>query len=460
MRTRLIRAACLLGLLVAALPAPLRAEEPTANAWESPGLLAQALDAAIAAVEEVAGARFEARPTARHSTAADVRGLLETELAEALAAQGDALRQGLGTISEGLVAKYAPDTLVVHVVPATMARLAEILREPLLLEADVLRVVLAHEVAHALDFQRFPALDRRRRELATRPVAATAAGAVIEGHAQWVAARVARRWGLEEAFRRFTHAITAVPEGLEPAQALILRAIVAEAAFAYGKGQAFCEAVHDAQGREGLERALADPPLTPEEIERPELWLDPKRAPAAADLGAHLDACAALAPGEGWEVTKQSLLRAHIEAQAVLLPESERAAATTGYEGGRAGVWQRESPPGFVAAGVMRFDGPENTKRWIATERAIFEAKDEQMAQGELRVVSSTYAAIEGVPLELGFRVVKRVKVPGLGEKDYAGFVLAVGSLSYEVTVFDPDEAQRAALASLPATLGALPPPR
>lgn len=444
--------------LLAALPA--RAEDDPGSPWESPGLLAQALDAAIAAVEDVSGARFQARPTARHSGPAQILKLLEAELAEALAAQTPGLAAGLEALSQAAAAKYAPDEHVVHVAPENAARIAKLLGDAALHDADTLRVIMAHEVAHALDFQRFPALDRRRRELASRPQAATAAGAVIEGHAQWVAQRVAERWGLTDAFRRFTASITALPEGLEPAQALFARAIVAEMSFAYGKGHAFCEAVFAARGREGLERALADPPLTPEEIEQPERWLDPARAPAAPDLAAHVDAFKPLTPGEGWTGQQQSLLRVHIEAQTHMLPESERAAALTGYDAGRAGAWQREDPAGFVAVGVMRFDGPANARRWIATERALYKAKDEQLAQGEVRVVSSTYAEIAGVPAELGFRLVKRVNVPGLGEKDYAGLVLAVGAMAYEVTVFEPDEAQRAALDALPGQLAKLPPPR
>jgi hypothetical protein len=447
----------LLGALLIALPPATwaRAEEPAATpAWDTPGTLQQALDAAIAAVEDVAEARFQARPTVRRSLPKEVLEVLREEL------HGSWEEANLGAtmemLSHGLLAKYAPEAHVVHVLPTNTTHLAKLLQEPGLTGEDVLRVVMAHEVAHALDFQRFPELDRRRREVAADTEAAIAAGAVSEGHAQWVAQRVAARWGLDDAFKRFTRTITAIPPGLEPVQEHVARAAAAEMGFAYVQGQAFCEAVFAARGRAGLEQALADPPRTREAIERPAHWLDPSKAPKTTDLAPYLALLEPLAVGEGWQTQELPLTRNALEAQLMVLPEAERKGGLDGYVQGSARASQREEPQGYASGALLVFEDSARAKQWIDLSRRLSKAKDETFTTGAIRLVEVHYDDLPGVPPDMGLGTRKRVELPQIGAKWVHTIVFAFGATVAEVSVMEPDEAQKKVLEELPAAYAKL----
>src|SRR5207244_554689 len=111
---------------------------------------------------------------------------------------------------------------------------------------------------HALDFGRFPLVETMRTR--TGLDAGRAVDAVVEGHAQFVAERVAARWKISAAFERFTKSITALPKIEDDDQRRLSEALVTEIAFGYVQGHSFIRAVHAARGLEGVDAVLREPP--------------------------------------------------------------------------------------------------------------------------------------------------------------------------------------------------------
>ncbi len=107
-------------------------------------------------------------------------------------------------------------------------------------------MLLIHEVVHAFDMQLYPELARR----IDAPLSANesrAAAFVLEGHAQWVAQRVAARLGLQDAFDELDELLTASDQ-------------YPDMQYAYENGPPWIQARFEAGGLAAVQAALARPP--------------------------------------------------------------------------------------------------------------------------------------------------------------------------------------------------------
>jgi len=423
-----------------------------APAWRDAAIVQARFAEAVAAVEQECGVRFETPPTLRISTSAEVRKIVRAELAELPTSLG------LGDLSPfvidahvaALLAKYELATHVVHVVPETVETISGLLGVELGSEA-VLRVVLAHECTHALDFRRFPWRELRTKVSGESELAAF--DAIVEGHAQFVAKRVAATWRLSGAFDTFTKAIGAVPDDLPEAFRSLFRAMASEATFGYWKGAAFLEAVAAEVGGEGVLRALTTPPKTTREIEHPEEWLHPELATSGLDPTPALTALQALVPSPPWIVQQMSLLEDTVRSQLADAPADEVAKALGGF---------REAK-GLVAKGIememlvvlcMRCSTQAQAQALVAVDRRASEAKDAKLKTGLVRVTSAEY--VEGAGSDGrwgGFTVAKRVTA-GPTTLPVTTAVFAAGDFAFEVAV-SGREVERAWMDRVVDALGA-----
>jgi hypothetical protein len=385
-----------------------------ATAWRDPTVLSKRLAEACDAVEKATGKKFAKRPTVRVSTADEVATVLRGELALSMQAMGasEGLEEVASSLASAMLAKYEPATGVVHVLPAAVESMASYLKEPGLRAEDTLRVVLAHEATHALDFALY-AWEAMRDTRATSE-SQKGLNAVCEGHAQLVAEEVADAWGLAPSFVAFTRAITTAPPVSSPALRQTMAAFVAEVTFAYVQGHAFLKAVRAARGLEGVEQALKDPPTGTRAVEHPALWLDPSSAAKEPDLPGVVEALAPLLADPVWSTRSDRVLQATLESQRPMIPEAHRAAFLRGYRDGRmlVGDVAGESVKAIVMA--LAFATPTDAVAHVAIERAVSESKDGMLEDPAMKVVSATYADRAGPGDRFpGFRVAKLIEVQG-----------------------------------------------
>lgn len=437
MRRLALTAFALVPLLLAA---PRARSEPS-SPWEDEALVAEALEKACAAVEAECGETYVTRPTLKTSTREEIEAVVRREAGPALEKmpkeQAEQVSKMISLVAGLLLAKYEPDSRLVHVVPENVARLAKQLDSPGLLDADVLRIVLVHEAVHALDFQRHPDL-LQMLELVPTDQVRQALNAVAEGHAQFVAERVALAWGLEPAFQTFTGTITKEVPIASEVMRVLARTIAAEAEFAYLRGHDFFRAVHARKGQEGVRAVLEAPPRKTRVIERPELWLDPP-AEEEVDLEAALAPVrAALAEG-GWPPQGVRVLDAQLKVQIEMLPEAEREEAVRGYEDGFVAVGSQGGGSALASIALLRFADEERAEAWMAVERRINEIKDERMKEGPIRVKESAYESPER---EDGIRVliVRKVMVIPGSEMTVESRVYAVSRFVLEQVVVNVPE--------------------
>jgi hypothetical protein len=436
-------------LLVLGLVARGRAEEAV-SPWRDAARIERRLAEAIAAVEAQCGCTFRRKPTFAVSEPDALVPILRAEVGAQIAAMGENVDVDgtLRTLASMVLAKYEPRTRVIHLVPKTVAFIARALEMPRLEEEGVLRVVLAHEATHALDFERFP-LEQAHAHLGSNEEM-LAYGGVVEGHAQLISERVAAAWGISDDWQAYTRAITAVPPGLDPAVRMFFETSAAQVGFGYVKGHAFLRAVEAARGREGVEAALRTPPKTAREIERPELWLDPTKRGAPLDVKALFavlrEATVAGAGASDWTVEVSPLLSTALETQFALLPANEREGVTETLEDGQV-LQMSRGTASYVAAFVGRFTTPAAAARFREVSERVSRRKDETLTKGSVRILSATYAdGIGGDHARPGVRVQKEV-ASGMTRQRVRVVIGAVGRHAVEVSTVNADGLSDEALA-------------
>lgn len=409
-------------------------------AWDDRAFLERTLVEAWDAVVDVVGLGVGGaeRPTLKFTEAQDMALLLMEEVGalwtRLAAGDEDEARKVADLLSTALMGKYATKGHEVHICLANITRLTDEHGRPEVRTPGVMRVLIAHECAHALDFKRHPSLDVVRQSLGTADEV-QAFGAVLEGHAQFVAEVVAARWGLEREFAQLTELLGAMPAVDGVAMQQVAEFVQAEARFAYIQGHAFVRAVAAARGREGLEALLAAPPKDTRTIEQPASYLDPTQvstfdpSKAFAILGGAL--------GDGWTYVEVPLKRAALEAALILLPAEARADLLPRYRNGF--VQAGSSAEQHSALVVMEWADEESSRAYMDQARRLHAIKDEAMGSGEIHIESATY--VEGVGKEReGFSVTKVVRI-GTASTVVRAHHARVGELGIELMFIDADVA-------------------
>lgn len=341
-------------------------------AWNDRAVLARRLSEACDAVERICGAKFGKRPTVHVSDLEGMAKVLEAEFRETKALAGQAHATLARDLAQLLLAKFDGQADVILLMPRNAERLMALQGETVGPDEEVLRVLLAHEVTHALDWERFD-LEKTIQGRTTSD-GVLAANAVAEGHAQWVAEQAARAWGLTAAFERMTRIIVKPPAGLSPQVREALAPALAQATFAYVHGHEFMESVSKAKGREGIEAALRAPPVGTRDIEEPQRWLaGASAAPATAehdpDLAAVLADLRVIVGDATWTVVTNRLLAAVLRTQVGKLLPEDRERYLEGYEDGQVLVGQVEGEHVMVIGMALSFHEPAQAALLIGMER-------------------------------------------------------------------------------------------
>jgi hypothetical protein len=430
----------------AAPPARPAKPELHADAWRDEKIVAARFDEALAAVEKACGAKFETKPTFRLSTKAEVKQVLLAELEPFKAAMGlgASLETACEVLSASVAAKYDVDHAIVHVVAGNVETLAKALGQPELATEESLRVVLAHECVHALDFPRFHW--KAKRVLLTTAEQHGAFGAVIEGHAQFVAKRVAEASGLTAAFDRFTKSITALPPDLPTFEATIAKAISSQAEFAYDQGATFLEAVFAARGEAGLLAALEEPPQTSRAIEHPDTYLHPDAGPKPFALTPVFDLLRGLTSEPAWTHMSQGVLEGAIRGQLTALPDDVKKTALDGFEDATILMATHAADGAQAFVLTMRFAKPEQALAFAKADRQATELRDAGLKTGTVRVVSAKYEEGAGTGGKVaGCVVEKQVEAGPMKIRAFTA-IFAAGPIAFELAVVNVDGFDRAGL--------------
>jgi hypothetical protein len=378
-------------------------------AWRDRIVLTKRLNEACDAVERACEAKFTKRPTLRVSDAETLKKLLVADFRETKALRGQDQAAIAELLSTAVVGYYDDDQHAIHVAPGNAEHLAELQGDKVAPGEDVLRVLLAHEATHALDWERFP-LEKAHHERATAD-GMLAVTAVAEGHAQWVAERVAAEWGLARAFAELTRLIVAPPADLTDAQRQQIAPLLATATFAYVNGHAFMKAVSRAQGRGGIEAALSDPPTTTRDIEDPARWLARRAAPSAPDrdpdLGAVLGDLSGLVGDGAWNVDTDRVLTTALRTQEPKLRPEDRKRYLDGYEDGRVAVGRIEGEDVMVIAMALLFATPEQAATHVTIEGHTIMAQKGEVSPG-MEIVSTDLTPGAGPDSSLSGFAVRR----------------------------------------------------
>lgn len=142
------------------------------------------------------------------------------------------------------------------------------------------RVVLAHELTHALQDQHF-GLKKLPLEIKTNDDRAAAASALVEGDAtlvmsEFMLSNLSRQMVKDNLLATFTQNM----KQLETAPRFLREMLV----FPYLRGQEFCAALYGSGGYEAVSKAYANPPTSTAQILHPQKYLaTPREEPVVVD---------------------------------------------------------------------------------------------------------------------------------------------------------------------------------
>jgi|GEM_PF-5900246 len=173
-----------------------------------------------------------------------------------------AFRPSIEAGSIGLLGRYSSFTKSLYLLPGNLPPALRNIGVEKRFTRDVIELVLAHELTHAVQDSQEHIGDRS--ETIRNEQQATAWTMIIEGHASWVADCVARDLGLDEAAQRLAQQMTANShQGADRGQS-------SANTRGYIAGKKFIEAVFAHGGLRAVQALFKNPPLTPDLIENPE----------------------------------------------------------------------------------------------------------------------------------------------------------------------------------------------
>ncbi len=294
-----------------------------------------------------------------------------------------------GALRSGLLGKYGIFRDTLYLSPDSLRAAAAKMGSETASLTDVVTVVLAHELVHALHDQHADQV--ALVEGLTDRDAMWALESTSEGLANWVEARVAAELGLtpvHEALNRLQGWSTA--EGLVEPEAF-------ETWSKYGLGHDMM-AHHFARG--GLERVWAVAARPPEQtrgVFRPEEWPS-EREPPSLDYAAVLRGTEQLVTRGDWRIAISPLGEAPLWAEAYGAGDPARVHAVVGRI---EEAWSLEAvrPDRQAQVRVVVFDGPEGARDYLALLEQHAEGLASRLGarlEREVEVVSEAFEQVDG----------------------------------------------------------------
>ncbi|MBK9385319.1 MAG: hypothetical protein IPN34_10940 [Planctomycetes bacterium] len=309
--------------------------------------------------------------------------------------------------------------------------------DPAAVEA-LLDVLLWHELAHALQDR---AHDLVRLGSAARGFESRAAlSAVIEGHAQQCAKRLARSPRHRSAFGVLARSHDEAPAQVDAASP---RAIAAcEAGFAYRAGLRFCEALEQQpSGSELLSRAFHAPPTTLWHVEHPSAWIAGEADPGARFEEPLRAFAGASFERERWASALENATRESLR-RALSALEPARADRLVGAVRGSRVLHLRErAGEERLLFAVLDLGTPELAEQFVAAEEEASRRFDAQLQEEPALALRASYARLG----RDGALWILKQSRDAAGAVERSGLLLArTGSLVLELNVLGATSEERA----------------
>jgi len=177
------------------------------------------------------------------------------------------LTQVLTPRAMGLLGLYSSISKSIFLLPGNLKPVLRSLKVEQRYSRDVIEVILAHELTHYVQDAQF---NFGKRELGIiDPDEYIAWTMIVEGHASWVADRVAVDLKLDEAAARLGEGMAA---SVITSNAANSRAVQNASQRGYVQGKKFVEAVFKKGGLPAVQALFTKPPKDPALIEDPELF--------------------------------------------------------------------------------------------------------------------------------------------------------------------------------------------
>lgn len=434
--------------------APLQDEKPRLTRDD----LLELVREAMPAVERITGRKFRDPVWVRVSTSREVQRALTEELnpqmkilqPEATEEQGRDLAERLaGIYGRILIAKYAWKTGTIHVIPESIARMASTLEMPALLDRSVLRVIVTHELVHALDHQEhglFKSLGdvKSVTDLEIR-------NAISEGHAQHVTRRVFEAAGELAAFDTYEKSILAGPPGiLGEAEKYLANVMMSSLKLAYVDGRAFFDALEKTGRATYVEDVFGRPPTRKNVILKPERFYGGKEG-GAGDF----DPAAAFESfGKefGLEWTRRSQELDHGTLRATFgdfIPAKDVDAVLEEVLQGHMLVLSPKRAPEskLVAVAILRATDPASAKRAFEASVRVSKVKDAKFTGVPFKIAKASYGTLP-LPADIVHVLIRKTIAVQDQVVEVASVAGCEGEFEFEI-VLSNEEADDARIKSM-----------
>lgn len=418
---------------------PLARSEPR-DPWSQAALEAY-LDEVLPLVEEAAGREFTRRP--KVAVADDkVFGRLLTEeqlriYARVMPDTSPTIRTQLAEaagryMTSGILGKYILDTETVYVCPSALVPAMGDLKLDASRTGDLLKVVVAHEIVHALEDQHTDlegVLDHLEDEDAL-----WAASAAWEGWATLVEERVARALGLDDIYEGLLRLQGWSDQGVADPSAWRTWAI-------YGQGKNFMEWHLDHGGVEQVWATLTDPPSSTSMLFRPHTW-SPDVPRTDLDYAAVLRGVEQELGDGDWLVTNSRLGEFDLRSEAARVGNEEALDRILGHVRAARRL-DAARPDRSGSARVLVFDSPLWAQAYVdlLREQKTYEALETALTLD--MPVHVTYTAFDQLPSDDAFLRIERMPLVGdFADESYSAWVLRDDVLVVvEASRFEPGDA-------------------
>ena len=420
---------------------------------------------AMPAVEKATGRKFRDPVWARLSNRADVQRALTEELipqmkileptADAAQSRTLAERSALA-FGEILVAKYAWKSGTLHLISATIRKMAELLEQPGLLERSVIRVIVTHELVHALDYQEYALFENFGASKTSTELDIW--NALSEGHAQHVTRKVCEAIGDLASFDKYEQAILAGPPSLGEAERYLASVMTASLKLAYVDGRAFFDALEKTGRKTYVEDVFRKPPKSKVVIIKPDRYYAPPGAVAADfDPAPAFDAFAKDF-GPEWSRRTQELDHSMLRASFGSFIDAKKVdEVIDGMLEGRVFVLNPKNAPQdkIVAVALIQLRDAEAAKKMAEASIELSKAKDKKLAEGRIRITKAEYAT---APLKEGGSFMRIRKSMSIQEQtiEVGSAVGAVGEFEFELILSNEEADDARVTAMIEALLGGL----
>jgi hypothetical protein len=356
------------------------AAQRVGGAWSDPAFLEEHMSVACEMARQATRADFVEPPPARVGRVAEVGRMLAKDMDKAfrtLGAKDNAAVQKMGErLAQQVLAAYDPEARTVLVLPENAVAAAAAVGEEDALAPEVLRLLLVRMATIAMDRQLFPAW-KEALDAAGDIDAVASAGAVLEGHGQYVAERVADHWVAHEGFppNAFGRLVALLTADVAAGDAL-----ANEAGFAIKEGHAFMKVAAKKPG--GVAKALQKPPEKRSAIFDPQGFFAPRRLAG----GALVDRVAAeledvLPAGEGWARDEQDHDQAKAERFLEPVPRSHFAAIMAAFQTGKAWTAKHDGGANRVAF-LLEFRNAGMAEAYVNTAKGALKQRGGTLGEG------------------------------------------------------------------------------